>query len=345
MMINKEKLIKGMTLKDLSSLCQDLGHANYRGEQIFEWLYKHRKDNFNQTSNVPLDLIQKLKNYKIETLEIEKKSISDSKNTIKLLFKTMDSMFIETVSMIEGDRHTVCISSQIGCSVDCKFCATGKMGIKRNLHTGEIIDQIIYVLDNISHQITNIVYMGMGEPFLNYKNVIKSAEILSHPKAFNFSKKRITISTAGILPNLRKFIDDKEKYKLAISLNASNNKSRDQLMPINNKWPIEDLIKIAIDYNRLYKSKVTFEYVLIKDKNDSKESAMELSKILFNIECKINIIPYNDINCEFERPSNESINNFIKVLIKKYAKYQVLVRWSRGQGIDAGCGQLATLSE
>ena len=345
MMINIEKLIKGMSLEDLSCLCQDLGHANYRGEQVFRWLYKHRKDGFNETSNLPLDLVNKLKGYEVQTLKLEKKSISDSKNTIKLLFKTIDSMYIETVSMVEGDRHTVCISSQIGCSVDCKFCATGKMGIKRNLHAGEIIDQIIYVLDNINHEITNIVYMGMGEPFLNYKNVIKSADIFSHPKAFNFSKKRITISTAGILPSLKKFINDKHKYKLAISLNASNNQSRRQLMPINNKWPIEDLINIAIDYNKLYKSKITFEYVLIKNINDSEKNAIELRKILSNIECKINIIPYNDINSEFERPSDEIINNFIKVLIKKHTRYQVLVRWSKGQDIEAGCGQLATLSE
>ena len=345
MMINKEKLIKGMTIKDLSDLCHDLGHASYRGEQVFEWLYKHRKGNFTKTSNLPLSLIKKLKNFKVQTLKLEKKSISDSKKTIKLLFKTMDSMFIETVSMIEGNRHTVCISSQIGCAVDCKFCATGKMGIKRNLHTGEIIDQIIYILDNVRQKITNIVYMGMGEPFLNYKNVIKSAEIFSHPKAFNFSKKRITISTAGILPSLKTFIADKQKYKLAISLNASNNESRNNIMPINNKWPIEELLNIAINYNSLYKSKITFEYVLIKNINDSKENAKELSEILFNIQCKINIIPYNDINCEFQRPLDATINNFIKVLVNKNAKYQVLVRWSKGQDIDAGCGQLATISE
>jgi len=343
MIIKKEKLIKGLSKEELSIKCIELGFSKYRGYQLFEWMYKHCNQDFNRTNNLPNRLIEILnRQYFINTLEFSSQSVSESKFTTKILFRTLDGMYIETVSMIQDDRHTVCISSQIGCNVDCKFCATGKMGIKRNLYVGEILDQIIYIMNNISKKLTNIVYMGMGEPFLNYNNIIKSADILSHKDGFNISKRRITISTSGILPKIKKFIDEKQKYKLAISLNASNNKTRDLIMPINIKWPIENLIDIACRYNSVFKDKITFEYVLINNINDSIDNAKELGRILSEVECKLNIIPYNDINCEFKRPSDIKIDSFINVLINKKSKYQVLVRWSKGQGIEAGCGQLAT---
>tara|TARA_B100000131_G_C17997063_1_gene564962 strand:- start:259 stop:1008 length:750 start_codon:yes stop_codon:yes gene_type:complete len=244
--------------------------------------------------------------------------------------------------MIEDNRHTICISSQVGCAVDCDFCATGKMGFKKNLNSGEIIDQLLIIQKHIKTPITNIVFMGMGEPFLNYKNVIKAADLMNDQKGLNFSYHRITISTSGILPKINQFINDKIKYNLAISLNAADDQTRNQLMPINKKWPIKELLNITSRYNKFHRSKLTFEYVLINSINDSKEDAERLSQLLQNSDCKLNIIPFNEIGNKYNRPSIEKIENFIKILNQSRKGFSILVRWSKGTKINAGCGQLAT---
>tara|TARA_B100000427_G_C15486310_1_gene585466 strand:- start:799 stop:1689 length:891 start_codon:yes stop_codon:yes gene_type:complete len=295
-------------------------------------------------SNIP----SKLKNiiseeYQINLLNTDKEITSNSEDTIKYLFKTNDNKLIESVSMIDKKRHTICISSQIGCSVDCDFCATGKMGIIRNLNCGEIIQQLIIIKQNRNIPITNIVFMGMGEPFLNYSNVIKSCKILNDPNGFNLSSKRITISTSGILPKIKQFIDEKHKYKLAISLNASNNHTRDKLIPINKKWPIESILNSIDKYSYKKYRPIMFEYILIDNINDSIENAIELSNLLKNINCKINIIPYNETDNDYKR--SNKIEAFVKQLNNNNYNYRVLVRWSKGQDIDAACGQLATKNE
>ena len=185
----------------------------------------------------------------LQTLKIIQKLQSKTDGSVKILFCTHDNNFIETVSMLEDKRHTVCISSQAGCSLDCDFCATGKYGVGRNLTTGEIVDQLIYIRKHIKSPITNVVFMGMGEPFLNYRNVMNAADIMHSPKGFNLASSRITISTAGILPGIEQFIAEKRKFKLAISLNAPFDNLRDKIMPINKKWPITELIKAAKKYS------------------------------------------------------------------------------------------------
>ena len=333
--------LKGMSLSELQNWCKSVGETSFRGIQLYEWMYKKGVSD----PNLMLNLNQKFRvflneNFILSTLELELQTESKLEDTTKYLFKLADNQFIETVSMVMENRHTVCISSQVGCSVDCDFCATGKMGFIRNLSIGEIVDQLIYVRNNVPTPITNVVYMGMGEPFLNYDRVIKSAEIFHNPRGFNLGRHRITISTAGILPKIKQFIDEEQKFKLAISLNASNNITRDKVMPINKKWNIQQVIKEGKRFSLLKRRLVMFEYVLMKGINDSPENAIELAELLSGVNCKLNIIPYNESDGIYKRPDEESLNVFLKILHERQNGYRILVRWSKGQDIAAGCGQL-----
>tara|TARA_Y100001936_G_scaffold28445_1_gene26692 strand:+ start:5879 stop:6904 length:1026 start_codon:yes stop_codon:yes gene_type:complete len=334
-------ILKGFTLQELETVITDNGFPNYKAHQIYNWIYKQGESNINAMSNLSKDLKYFLnENAILNTLQLSKHI--ESKNTIKFLFKTHNDKYIESVSMIEDNRHTICLSSQVGCSVDCDFCATGKMGFIQNLNAGEIIDQLLFIKNSIKQPITNIVFMGMGEPFLNYNNVIKAAKLMNDQDGLNFAAHRITISTAGILPKINQFIDEKLKFNIAISLNASNNATRDELMPINKKWPISDLIQVAKQFNKNSRHTITFEYVLIDSINDSKEDAIQLTRLLKNSGCKLNIIPFNDIGNKYKRPSVERIEYFLDIIHQKHQGFQILVRWSKGVDINAGCGQLAT---
>ena len=333
--------IKGMTLAELKEFLMLHNYPKYRADQIYTWMYKRGVFEFNSMHNLSRDLVAFLNNNCIlKTLDLSK--TIQSHQTIKFLFKTKMNMFIESVSMIDNNRHTLCLSSQVGCNVDCDFCATGKMGFKQNLSAGEIIDQLLCIKNFIKTPVTNIVFMGMGEPFLNYKNVIRAADIMHNKSAFNLGAQRITISTAGVLPKINRFIKEKVKYNLAISLNASNDITRNQLMPINKKWPIDSLIDVAQKYNNTNKTKITFEYVLIDSVNDSIQDAENLAKLLRNTNSKLNIIPFNEIGNEYKRPSSEDIENFVNKLYSIREGFTILVRWSKGLDINAGCGQLAT---
>ena len=339
-----KSIIVGKNISELSAICIENKFPKFHGEQLYKWLYQKSVNDITKMSNIPDSLkIIINKKYKLNPLKIEKKLKSKNEDTIKYLFETNDHKLIESVSMIDSGRHTLCISSQIGCSVDCDFCATGKMGIIRNLNCGEIIQQLITISAERKQKITNIVFMGMGEPFLNYANVIKACKIINDPSGFNLSSKRITISTSGILPIMKQFILEKHKYKLAISLNASNNSDRDKLIPINKKWPIEDILDTIKDYKYQKYRPIMFEYVLINGVNDSIENAIELSNLLKKIHCKINIIPYNETEKNYKRSKN--IEKFVTKLNEIKSNYRVLIRWSKGQDIDAACGQLATLNE
>ncbi len=334
-------ILKGMPLNKLQDFVINHGYPKYRAQQIYKWMYQKSTIHASKMHNLPVELQSFLENNCIlNTLELYKQNKTNE--TIKFLFKTNSNDYIESVSMIDGDRHTICISSQVGCAVDCDFCATGKMGFKKNLNSGEIIDQLLIIQNHVKKPITNIVFMGMGEPFLNYNHVITAADLMNDSNGLNFSYHRITISTAGIANKINQFIKDKIKYNLAISLNATDDETRNQLMPINKKWPINKLIGFASKYNALHKTGLTFEYVLIDSINDSDDDAIRLAELLKNTHCKLNIIPFNEIGNIYKRPANNKIEKFLNILYKNQKGFTVLVRWSKGTDINAGCGQLAT---
>ena len=242
--------------------------------------------------------------------------------------------------MKEGNRVTLCLSTQVGCALDCKFCATAKMGFKENLNSGEILDQYLLIRQKVKKPITNIVFMGMGEPFLNYKNVIKAAHLLHSPDGINMSTKRITISTAGVIDKIKRFTKEKEKFKLAISLNGTTNEQRSLIMPITLKNSLDDLLDASKKYTESSNRWLTFEYVLLKERNDTAEDANRLIALLTEVQrCKLNVIPYNEIDGEFQRPNQNQIQAFMNKL--RSAQFPVTIRWSKGTDIDAGCGQLA----
>ena len=335
-------VLKGMSLDELKSWCHGQGQSEFRAQQIYQWMYRHGAGNAENMQNLSNNF-RKIINDEciLDTLTIEKIDKSDLEPTQKILFRTIDNHFIEAVSMIDKDRHTICISSQIGCNVDCDFCATGKMGLIRNLLTGEIIDQAIAIRRLVTEPITNVVFMGMGEPFLNYKRVINSAHILHNHQGFGLGAKRITISTSGIVPKIDQLIKDGFKYKLAISLNATQDHTREKIMPVNRTWPIEKVIKSASRFAARKGHNVMFEYVLLKDINDTEEDAIRLANMIEGIDCKLNIIPYNETDGKYRRPSTTVIETFLKVLKKHQKGFRILVRWSKGEDIKAACGQLA----
>ena len=331
-----------MNQAELQSWCLEAGESKYRGVQLFEWMYRHGITSFASMSNVKKSFREHLeKNCIIQTLQVEKKIPSQKEASVKILFRTEDNQFIETVSMVDGSRHTVCISSQVGCALDCSFCATGQMGLQRNLSTGEIVDQLIFVRENIKQPVTNVVFMGMGEPFHNYENVLNASDIFHSPKGFNLASTRITISTVGLLPQIKQFINEQRRYKLAISLNAADDEVRSSIMPVNKKWPITELVKAGKEYSNQKKRLVMFEYVLLKGINDSENDARRLAQLLKGVSCKINLIPYNETDGMYHRPDKAVISRFSEILHQNRDEYRVLVRWSKGQDIKAGCGQLA----
>lgn len=256
------------------------------------------------------------------------------------MFKLQDGLAIESVLMFEDNRATICVSTQVGCAIDCKFCATGMMGLKRNLSDGEIIDQFLTVQRLKGRKITNVVMMGMGEPFHNYDNLMKACALLTDGDGPNLANKHIVVSTSGLIPRIYQFADEKRKYRLAISLNATTDEVRTRLMPLNKRWPIRELLKAAKYYTEKLGEPVTFEYVLLQGVNDTLADADRLKKMLDRILCKVNLIPYNPTVAAYQRTSEKRILAFYERLSDMRAP--VMIRWSKGDDIDAGCGQLAT---
>ena len=331
----------GKNLIDLKEMCEKHGVEPFRAKQLFNWLYSNDINGFNDLTNLPKELINTLKlDHCIHPLEFVQSTKSNSELTNKFLFKTSSGSLIESVLMKEDKRVTLCLSTQVGCALDCKFCATAKMGFKENLNSGEILDQYLLIRQKVKKPITNIVFMGMGEPFLNYKNVIKAAHLLHSPDGINMSTKRITISTAGVIDKIKRFTKEKEKFKLAISLNGTTNEQRSLIMPITLKNSLDDLLDASKKYTESSNRWLTFEYVLLKERNDTVEDANRLITLLTEVQrCKLNVIPYNEIDGEFQRPNQNQIQAFMNKL--RSARFPVTIRWSKGTDIDAGCGQLA----
>ena len=336
--IGQRSLI-GMGLNEIQSIVKDFCIEKFRADQIIKWMYASNVQSIEEMQNIPKKLKEYLEeNFVLNPLKIIKVTGKESSSTQKFLLECQDGEKIESVLMREQKRITICLSSQVGCALGCEFCATGTMGIVRNLTIGEIVAQYLLLLNESGKPITNVVYMGMGEPFLNYDNVIKSVELLNNPNGINLGARHITISTAGIVPQIRQFAIDKQRYKLAISLNGSTQEQRLKTMPIAKKYPIDKLLDSVKYYNDKTRNLVTFEYVLLADTNDSEIDAKRLINLIGKVPCKLNIIPYNEIGGKFRRPSDKNIQNFLDNFSK--APFTVTTRWSKGADINAGCGQL-----
>jgi len=330
----------GKSLSELETLMLSMDLPKFNAAQIYNWIYKNQVQDINEMGNLPLSLREKLKqNYDLHPLILEKISGSESQGTQKFLFKLSQGSNVESVLMNTEKRVTACISSQVGCALDCKFCATGKMGFNKNLSVGEIVDQVLQLQSYSKRRITNIVYMGMGEPFLNYKRVISSARLLNDNNGIGLGARRITISTAGVVPAINEYAEEKHPFKLAISLNASSQSQRNSIMPISKIHPLNTLMKAVRKYFENTGRKPTFEYVLLDKINDEAEDGIRLISLIGNLPCKLNVIPYNEIGGFYKSPSESRINVFLAAL--KQAPFIVTVRRSKGLKIDAGCGQLA----
>ena len=339
-----KKDIRKLSLDELKEVFVSNGEQAFRAKQLYEWLWKKSATSFEEMTNLSAKTRSFLQeNFTINAITVDKQQKSND-GTIKSTFRLFDKHIIEGVLIPVEDRMTACVSSQVGCSLTCKFCATGYMERKRNLDPAEIYDQVVKIRNqaeqNYGIPLTNIVYMGMGEPLLNYANVMKSVEMITSPEGLNMSPKRITISTAGIAKMIKKLGDDQTKVNLAVSLHAANDVKRNQIMPINESNSLEAL-KEALKY--FYKQtgiRVTYEYILFYNFNDTLEDAKELFEFSKTIPCKINIIEYNPISeADFVNTKEDTLETFRHYLDSRGVI--VNVRRSRGKDIDAACGQLA----
>ncbi len=331
------KNIKGYTLKELRELFTSMDEKSFRADQIFRWLWVKGAEGFEQMTDISKALRERLKNeFYISSLEPAHVSTSRD-GSIKYLFKLEDGETIESVFIPEGKRRTVCVSTQVGCGMGCKFCATGKIGLIRNLSFYEIADQVLSVQKITGERITNVVLMGMGEPFANLDEVLKALRIIN--KHIGIGARKITVSTAGIVPGIKRFAETPFQYKLAISLNAAIQGKREKIMPVAKAYTINDIMD-ALDYYYSRKHlRVTFEYVLFKNFNDSEEDAEALGAIASRVPSKINIIPYNQVEgFPYESPDEDDVNRFAEYLYP--IAPAVTIRWSRGRDVHAACGQL-----
>ena len=336
--------IRELSLEELKTVLVEKGEKAFRAKQVYEWLWKKHASSFEEMTNLSKPMRTLLEEEFIINMASIKTEQKSSDRTIKTAFELHDTHVIEGVLIPSKTRMTACISSQVGCSLTCKFCATGKMDRERNLSASEMYDQVATIKkqaeDNYDTNLTNIVYMGMGEPLLNYKNMLKSVEMITTDAGLAMSPKRITVSTAGIAKLIKKLGDDEVKFNLALSLHAANDEKRDKIMPINEQNTLESLAEALIYFHDKTGTRVTFEYILFKNFNDSIEDAQELARFCKHVPCKINIIEYNPIgDGEFEQATREKLDAFTKFLESK--NLIVNVRRSRGKDIDAACGQLA----
>lgn len=332
--------IKNLTLEELKKEIVDMQEPTYRARQIFFWLYQRGVPNFDEMSNIPRPLRDKLdQNYYISTLELSE-HLKSTDRTEKFLFKLSDGNFIESVLIYAKNRKTICLSTQVGCKFVCSFCASGLRGFIKNLTPAEITNQILFLQHNLKHKITNYVLMGMGEPLDNYKNISKAIMIMNDPEGMAIGARRITISTCGIIPGIRKLEDLRLQVNLSVSLHATNNNLRDELIPINRRYPLEKLIKACEDFVDATGRMITLEYVLIKGKNDSLKDADELAKIAKKLKAKVNLVPYSTIpNLNFQSTGRRNTNIFMNRLINR--GINATLRESKGKDIQAACGQLA----
>jgi 23S rRNA (adenine2503-C2)-methyltransferase len=324
---------------ELSAFVSRIGLESYRADQIFRGIYHQRLPDFSSLSTITLRWRQQLdQTTTLRTSTLARQVQSKLDNTTKFLWRLHDGRHIESVVIFEGKRTTYCISTQVGCALNCGFCATGAMGFLRNLGCGEILEQIIQMSHASNTTATNIVFMGMGEPLLNTANVLKAARIIADPEGLAVAKRRITISTSGIAPAIQQLADVDFPYSLAVSLNAADDRKRNLLMPINTKYPLKQLLESLSYFFQKQKSRITYEYILIAGLNDSEEDALNLIKICKKIPSKINLIPCNPTKKKYRPPTTDRIDWFAAYLRDHFCT--VTLRLRKGHDIDAACGQL-----
>ncbi len=343
--------LKGLLPEQLRRLAVDLGEPAYRGDQLFSWIHGRGEDRLESMSNLPRRLRQALgeAGAHVSRLELLERRDSGTGMAVKFIFGDGGGAQFESVLILDGRRRTLCLSSQVGCPLDCKFCATGRMGFVRNLTAAQIVDQLLQVhaaaVTEGRGRITNVVMMGMGEPLLNYDAVTTALRLIRRAEGPSVGGRRITVSTAGYLPGIRRLAEDDLNVGLAISLNATTDEIRERLMPINRRWPIADLLAAARYYFDRQGRRVTFEYVLMRDVTDTEADAERLARLTADVPCKINLIPYNELAPGdpeapvFHRPGRTRIEAFRRRLESSTGR-TVRLRESRGRDIDAACGQL-----
>lgn len=344
-MTQKIPNIREQSVEDLTNYFISKGEKKFRAAQVYEWIWQKNARSFEAMSNLSKELRSSLANdFSFPALQVDTTQYS-ADGTVKSRFRTYDNHLIEGVLIPTEERKTACVSSQIGCSLSCKFCATGYMDRKRNLHFDEIVDQVTLINEQSerihNQRLSNIVFMGMGEPLLNYAQVLKAIERITSPEALGMSARRITVSTAGVAKMIQKLGDDQVRFKLALSLHAANDEKRNKIMPINETNNIKVLIDSLNYFYRKTKNEITLEYILFKDLNDGQKDADELVKIYRQVPADlVNIIEYNPIDFfKFEKPEEDAVQKFMQYLGSKNVNAKL--RRSRGKDIDAACGQLA----
>lgn len=338
----EKKNIKNIPLEVLEQEFKELGLEGYRARQVRQWIFQKDVASFEEMTNISKKFRELLEErYTITRLPVTVKQRSED-GTMKFLIKLNDNSMIESVWIPDKKRRTLCVSTQVGCGMACDFCLTGEMGLKRNLGIYEITEQIAAVKRELpeGEKITNLVFMGMGEPLANGKNLYPALEILLHPECFNFSRQHVTVSTSGLAPEIEKF-GDRTPVKLAISLNATTDEVRDVVMPVNKKYNLDRLIEACRKMKLPKRNRITFEYVMLHGVNDTMEDAKRLVKILSSLKAKINLLPFNEFEgSPYKRPPEEWVRKFQKYLLDR--NFVAVVRRSRGRDILGACGQLAT---
>ena len=335
--------VYNLTFKDWEDYFVDKGDKKFKGQQVFDWLYRKRISSFDEITNIKKEIIEMLKEeFSMRTISITK--VERDVDVNKYLFSLNDNEKVEAVLMNHLYGNSLCISTQVGCNMGCKFCESGRLKKVRNLETHEMVEQILLVEEECGKRISHVVVMGIGEPFDNYDNLVKFIEIINHPKGIELGSRHITVSTCGIVPKIKEFMKLPYQVNLAISLHAPNNKIRNEIMPINKAYPIEILMNTLKEYIQTTNRRVTFEYILLDGINDSKEYAIELAQLVKGMNCYINLIPYNETNnISYKRTKSENISKFYDILKKN--KINVTIRREYGSKISAACGQLRSKKE
>lgn len=336
--------ICGLNLEELRAWMEKNGEKPFRAAQIFRWIYQGKAFQFDQMKNLGGVLQEKLsKAFTFPTIQLVSKQVSEDQETIKFLWQLEDGKRVESVLILSGTRRTVCISCQVGCPARCAFCASGKQGLIRQLSTGEIVEQVLFIqrfLSQEDERVSHIVFMGMGEPLENYDAVIKTIELLNAEETFHISQRRITVSTVGVVPNILRLAKEKWKVNLVLSLHAPTQEKRKKIIPYARKYPLEEILDAMEEYGMTTKRDITYEYTLMEGINDSEEDALKLAVMLKGKQCTVNLIPYNPVEgLRLKRPSKESIEAFRDTLESE--GISTTWRYTKGKDIAAACGQLA----